>query len=107
MGPRGAGMRIGATPRAAQVLALLLPLPALRGEMCTPTFQLRRFWFRKNFCGPACGDDGVRGTSATARSYPCSSQFMEADMGFGRGALLWLIGIPLPIILLLALFMHH
>jgi hypothetical protein len=31
----------------------------------------------------------------------------EADMGFGRGALLWLIGIPLPIILLLALFMHH
>jgi len=25
-------------------------------------------------------------------------------MGFGRGALLWLIGIPLPIIILLALF---
>jgi len=25
-------------------------------------------------------------------------------MGFGKGALLWLIGIPLPIILLLALF---
>jgi hypothetical protein len=32
---------------------------------------------------------------------------MEAVVGFGRGALLWLIGIPLPIILLLALFMHH
>jgi hypothetical protein len=31
----------------------------------------------------------------------------ERAMGFGRGALLWLIGIPLPIILLLALFMHH
>ena len=28
-------------------------------------------------------------------------------MGFGRGALLWLLGIPLPIIILLALFMHH
>jgi len=28
-------------------------------------------------------------------------------MGFGRGALLWLIGIPLPIIILLALFWHH
>jgi len=27
-------------------------------------------------------------------------------MGFGKGALLWLIGIPLPIILLLALFWH-
>jgi len=25
-------------------------------------------------------------------------------MGLGKGALLWLIGIPLPIILLLALF---
>jgi len=28
-------------------------------------------------------------------------------MGFGRGALLWLLGIPLPIILILALFWHH
>jgi hypothetical protein len=25
-------------------------------------------------------------------------------MGFGRGLLLWLLGIPLPIIILLALF---
>jgi hypothetical protein len=28
----------------------------------------------------------------------------ENTMGLGKGALLWLIGIPLPIILLLALF---
>ena len=28
-------------------------------------------------------------------------------MGFGKGALLWLLGIPLPIIILLAIFMHH
>ena len=28
-------------------------------------------------------------------------------MGFGKGALLWLLGIPLPIIIILALFMHH
>jgi len=28
-------------------------------------------------------------------------------MGFGRGVLLWLLGVPLPIILLLALFWHH
>jgi len=28
-------------------------------------------------------------------------------MTFGRGVLLWLLGIPLPIILLLALFWHH
>jgi len=32
---------------------------------------------------------------------------IETIMSFGKGALLWLIGIPLPIILLLALFMHH
>jgi hypothetical protein len=32
---------------------------------------------------------------------------MEAGMTFGKGVLLWLIGIPLPIILLLAVFMHH
>jgi hypothetical protein len=31
----------------------------------------------------------------------------EFDMGFGRGALLWLLGVPLPIIILLALFWHH
>jgi hypothetical protein len=28
----------------------------------------------------------------------------ELTMTFGRGALLWLLGIPLPIILLLAVF---
>jgi len=28
-------------------------------------------------------------------------------MGFGRGALLWLLGVPLPIIIILAIFMHH
>jgi hypothetical protein len=32
---------------------------------------------------------------------------MEIVMGFGRGALLWLIGIPIPVIILIALFMHH
>ena len=31
----------------------------------------------------------------------------EAAMGFGRGALLWLLGVPIPIIILLALFWHH
>jgi len=28
-------------------------------------------------------------------------------MDLGRGALLWLLGVPLPIILLLALFWHR
>jgi hypothetical protein len=47
------------------------------------------------------------GTPIQVRRYSCRQQQMEADMGFGRGALLWLLGIPLPLILLLALFMHH
>jgi hypothetical protein len=34
-------------------------------------------------------------------------QRWRIDMGFGRGLLLWLIGIPLPIIILLALFWHN
>jgi hypothetical protein len=46
------------------------------------------------------------GTSAIHPSYRSSSE-MEDTMGFGRGALLWMLGIPLPIILLLALFWHH
>jgi hypothetical protein len=37
----------------------------------------------------------------------CKLQSRAAIMGLGKGALLWLIGIPLPIILLLAIFMHH
>jgi hypothetical protein len=31
----------------------------------------------------------------------------EVYMGFGKGVLLWLLGIPIPIIILLALFWHH
>jgi hypothetical protein len=41
------------------------------------------------------------------RTFPIHQHSMEVAMGFGKGALLWLIGIPLPIILLLAIFMHH
>jgi hypothetical protein len=48
------------------------------------------------------------GTSESGAGYfPNATNHVETVMGFGRGALLWLIGIPLPIILLLALFMHH
>ena len=31
----------------------------------------------------------------------------EACLGFGRGVLFWLLGIPIPIIILLAIFWHH
>jgi hypothetical protein len=36
-----------------------------------------------------------------------SDQTMEVPMGFGRGVLFWLLGVPIPIIILLALFWHH
>jgi hypothetical protein len=35
------------------------------------------------------------------------TQDEERVMSFGKGALLWLIGVPIPIILLIAVFMHH
>jgi hypothetical protein len=49
------------------------------------------------------------GTYASPRRHPVlQGCHLEEDiMGFGRGALLWLLGVPLPIILLLALFWHH
>jgi hypothetical protein len=31
----------------------------------------------------------------------------RTTMDFGKGALLWLLGVPLPTILFLALFWHH
>jgi hypothetical protein len=40
----------------------------------------------------------------------CRGQFdsyEERAMGLGRGILLWLLGVPLPIVILLALFWHH
>jgi hypothetical protein len=33
-------------------------------------------------------------------------EHMEVGMGFGQGALFWLIGVPIPIIILLAIFWH-
>ena len=48
----------------------------------------------------------LHGTNGTGTSF-ISSETTEAIMGFGKGALLWLIGIPLPIILLLAIFMNR
>jgi hypothetical protein len=57
---------------------------------------------------PTPHQSSSRNTELTGhRGVDYAAQIMEAIMGFGRGALLWLIGIPLPIILLLALFMHH
>jgi hypothetical protein len=43
----------------------------------------------------------------SGRMMGAADQPMEKDMGFGRGLLFWLLGVPIPIIILLALFWHH
>jgi hypothetical protein len=64
--------------------------------------------------GPASADlatEGLSGTHWRRRSYLGALAIILAirshSMTFGKGLLLWLIGIPLPIILLLALFWHN
>jgi hypothetical protein len=74
----------------------------VRASISAPAYLFRKKFFRVGLRQSQPG-----GTCKTFSRYSCSSKLKEADMGFGRGALLWLIGIPLPIILLLALFMHH
>jgi hypothetical protein len=47
------------------------------------------------------------GNRVGAKALNRETKSQEAIMGFGRGALLWLIGVPLPIIILLAIFWHN
>ena len=56
-------------------------------------------------CTKSTKEPALVGTKGTGTSFICS-ETTEATMGFGKGAVLWLIGSPLPIILLLAIFMH-
>jgi hypothetical protein len=67
----------------------------LRDSRCAASLPVR----------PPVGRSKSRGTARALQSF--LSEQMEKAMGFGRGLLLWLIGIPLPIIIVLALFMHH
>jgi hypothetical protein len=57
--------------------------------------------------GPGTASDRRWNQCVSEAFFTQSTVAEENDMGFGRGLLLWLIGIPLPLILLLALFMHH
>jgi hypothetical protein len=61
---------------------------------------------RRCFRRLACEDGNICASPASS-GFPRGHHLEEEDMGFGRGALLWLLGVPLPIILLLALFWHH
>jgi hypothetical protein len=47
------------------------------------------------------------GTGCASPALPHRSIGGGQIMDFTRGALLWLLGVPLPIILLIALFWHH
>jgi hypothetical protein len=49
-------------------------------------------------------DDAAIGTSAPKRRYCSSSDEARQEEVMGRGVLLWLLGIPLPIILLIWVF---
>jgi hypothetical protein len=44
---------------------------------------------------------------ALSQGRDIAAALVSEVMDFGKGALLWLLGVPLPIILLLALFWHH
>jgi hypothetical protein len=54
-------------------------------------------------CGPHDGTE-LRREPENLTRVEAAKQELEEIMGFGRGILLWLLGIPLPIIILLALF---
>lgn len=71
--------------------ALVQPGPFLRSALCE----------LQPDDGNVCAPNSLFGQ----RVYRPERQ--EAQMGFGRGVLFWLLGIPLPIIILLALFWHH
>jgi hypothetical protein len=52
----------------------------------------------------------VRNQTIAATFSECVCDFRDLEerpMGMGRGILLWLLGVPLPIVILLALFWHH
>ena len=50
----------------------------------------------------------ITGTKPTCAAFNLSNinTTWSAIMGVGRGLLLWLLGVPLPIIILLAFFWH-
>jgi hypothetical protein len=75
------------------------PMRALLVRPGTPALQLR--------AASGWSVDQALGEPSKSRRVIHSVKHKETDMGFGKGALLWLIGIPLPIILLLALFMNR
>jgi len=57
---------------------------------------------------PASASDVVgAGEPRRARGAALGRKSGEKVMGLGRGILLWLLGVPLPIVILLALFWHH
>jgi hypothetical protein len=71
-----------------------LVLTVVRATSCHDTGTETRAWHSPR----------TLGTFQFRRRWCRSSIPTEATMGIGKGALLWLIGIPIPIIILLMLF---
>src|SRR5208337_4398810 len=66
--------------------------------------QAVEFFESSRWTLPICFCDG---TVSPLHALAWANLKEETVMGFGRGALLWLLGVPFPIIILLALFWHH
>jgi hypothetical protein len=59
------------------------------------------------FIGHVTNKAGQRGAAIVDLGVNAPTKPLGArKMGFGRGILLWLLGVPLPIIILLAIFWH-
>jgi hypothetical protein len=63
------------------------------------------FWTRRVSRAASCGA-AANGTEPPVwgLAHHTANYGLENIMTFGKGALLWILGIPLPIIILLALF---
>lgn len=69
----------------------------------SPTINWRPL---KSLVSPA-GRNHLGPTTFVLQAGEDADETEDIDMGFGRGALLWLIGVPIPVIVLIALLWHH
>ena len=98
-----------AEARAERRLARLCRLAILDAAINAPpqpSFQLT-----EAICSAVCRSGTLQQRIRRNRLSPSrvtgAQPWRRTDMDFGKGALLWLLGVPLPVILLIALFWHH
>jgi hypothetical protein len=69
-------------------------------------FRYLRAAFRAAVAGEFIGKSTVASGLGTSREFRCLCSTNAEETTMGRGILLWLLGVPIPIILLLALIWH-